>query len=133
MPNQSRVSGPLLDRIDMQMEVAAVNPEVLSADADGEPTSVIAARVQAAADIQLERQGKRNQYLTTREIDHFCKPDKPGKAHLKQAMEHFQWSGRAYHRILRVARTIADLKQAERISQPHVAEAIQYRRALRDR
>lgn len=130
---QSRVSGPLLDRIDMQMEVAAVNPEVLSADADGEPTTVIAARVQAAADIQLERQGKRNQYLTTREIDHFCKPDKAGKAHLKQAMEHFQWSGRAYHRILRVARTIADLKQAERISQPHVAEAIQYRRALRDR
>ncbi|MBP1207286.1 magnesium chelatase family protein [Duganella sp. 1411] len=130
---QSRVSGPLLDRIDMQMEVAAVEPDVLSEDADGEPSAVIRARVQAAAELQLQRQGKRNQYLTTREIDQFCKPDKPGKARLKHAMEQFQWSGRAYHRILRVARTIADLAHAERIGERHVGEAVQYRRALRDR
>ncbi len=133
MCNQSRISGPLLDRIDIQMEVGAVAPEILAADADGEPSQLIAARVQAATDIQLQRQGKRNQYLSTREIDHYCKTDKPGKARLKVAMEHFQWSGRAYHRILRVARTIADLEQAERISEPHISEAVQYRQALRPR
>ena len=59
--------------------------------------------------------------------------DRPGKAHLKHSMEFFQWSGRAYHRILRVARTIADLAGSERILEPHVGEAVQYRRALRDR
>ena len=127
---QGRVSGPLLDRIDMQMEVAAVEPDVLGESANGEPSAVIRARVQAAAERQLQRQGKRNQYLTTREIDQFCKPDRQGKAQLKLAMQQFQWSGRAYHRILRVARTIADLANEERIGTRHVGEAVQYRRAL---
>ena len=130
---QGRVSGPLLDRIDMQIEVSAVEPDTLAADADGEPSSTIAARVQRAAEIQLARQGKRNQYLTTREIDRLCKPDKAGKAKLKRSMEHFQWSARAYHRILRVARTIADLAGAESISEQHIGEAVQYRRALKER
>ncbi|OFA02085.1 YifB family Mg chelatase-like AAA ATPase [Duganella sp. HH101] len=130
---QGRVSGPLLDRIDIQMEVAAVDPDILAADADGESSRTIAARVQAATDIQLQRQGKRNQYLSTREIDQYCKPDRPGKAQLKHSMQHFQWSGRAYHRILRVARTIADLAGSERILLAHVSEAIQYRQALRKR
>ncbi|HEX7986043.1 MAG TPA: ATP-dependent protease, partial [Duganella sp.] len=111
----------------------AVEPDVLSEDADGEPSAAIRARVQAAAELQLRRQGKRNQYLTTREIDQFCKPDKPGKAQLNEAMQKFQWSGRTYHRILRVARTIADLAHAERIGERHVREAVQYRRALRER
>lgn len=127
---QNRISGPLLDRIDMQMEVGPVDPDILAADACGEPSALIAARVQAAADLQLARQGKRNQFLTTREIDQLCKPDKPGKRALKDSMHAFQWSGRAYHRILRVARTIADLAGAEQVREPHVAEAIQYRRAL---
>ena len=130
---QGRVSGPLLDRIDMQIEVSAVEPDTLAADADGEPSTAIAARVQRATEIQLARQGKRNQYLTTREIDRLCKPDKAGKAKLKRSMEHFQWSARAYHRILRVARTIADLAGAEGIGEQHIGEAVQYRRALKDR
>jgi magnesium chelatase family protein len=129
---QHRVSGPLLDRIDIQVEVGPVDPDILAADADGESSLRIAVRVQAATDLQLQRQGKRNQYLTTREIDQLCKPDQHGKAKLKQSMTHFQWSGRAYHRILRVARTIADLAGSERVLEPHVMEAIQYRRALRD-
>jgi magnesium chelatase family protein len=129
---QHRVSGPLLDRIDIQVEVGPVAPDILAADADGESSLRIAVRVQAATDLQLQRQGKRNQYLTTREIDQLCKPDQHGKAKLKQSMTHFQWSGRAYHRILRVARTIADLAGSERVLEPHVMEAIQYRRALRD-
>ena len=127
---QDRVSGPLLDRIDMHIEVAAVEPDVLATDADGEPSAAIAARVQTAAARQLARQGKPNQYLTTREIDLLCKPDKRGKAHLKLSMQRFQWSGRVYHRILRVARTIADLAGAEVIGAGHIGEAVQYRRAL---
>lgn len=129
---KNRVSGPLLDRIDIQIEVAPVDPEVLAAEAYGESSLAIAARVQVATDVQLRRQGKRNQYLTTREIDQLCKPDKPGKAVLKQSMETFHWSGRAYHRILRVSRTIADMAGSERILEAHISEAIQYRRALRD-
>jgi magnesium chelatase family protein len=128
-----RVSGPLLDRIDIQIEVNAVPADILAAEADGESSTVIAARVQAATDLQLQRQGKRNQYLSTREIDQLCKPDKGGKVQLRQSMEQFQWSGRAYHRILRVARTIADLDASKIILEKHIMEAIQYRRALRDR
>jgi magnesium chelatase family protein len=86
--------------------------------------------VQAAADLQVLRQGKRNQFLTSREIDRYCKLDKPAKAYLRWTMESFHWSGRAYHRILRVARTIADLARSDIIHEPHVAEAVQYRRAL---
>jgi magnesium chelatase family protein len=127
---QDRVSGPLLDRIDMHIEVAGVEPDVLALDADGEPSAVIALRVQQAAALQLARQGKRNQHLTTREIDQLCKPDKHGKARLKLSMQHFQWSGRVYHRILRVARTIADLAGAQTIGEGHIGEAVQYRRGL---
>ena len=128
-----RVSGPLLDRIDIQIEVNAVPAEILAAEADGESSTAIAARVQAATELQLQRQGKRNQYLNTREIDQLCKPDKGGRVQLRQSMEQFHWSGRAYHRILRVARTIADLAGSKIILENHIMEAIQYRRALRDR
>ncbi|WP_343732672.1 YifB family Mg chelatase-like AAA ATPase [Duganella sp.] len=127
---QNRVSGPLLDRIDIQFEVGSVHADILAAAADGEPSAVIAARVQAAVNLQLERQGKRNQLLNPREIDHYCRLDRPGKAQLRESMEQFKWSGRAYHRILRVARTIADLDRAANIQLKHIKEAIQYRRAL---
>lgn len=129
---QSRISGPLLDRIDMQIEVGPVDPEMLGAEADGDLSATIALRVQAAADRQLQRQGKSNQFLSPREIDRYCKPDKTGEARLRLSMRQFQWSGRAYHRILRVARTIADLAGAKSISEPHVSEAIQYRRVLHE-
>jgi magnesium chelatase family protein len=127
---QNRISGPLLDRIDIQMEVSSVHPDVLAADTYGESSALIAARVQAAASLQLKRQGKSNQYLTPREIDLYCKLDRTSKTRLKNTMEFFHWSGRAYHRVLRVARTIADLSKSERIMEPHLSEALQYRRAL---
>jgi len=90
---QNRISGPLLDRIDIQIEVASVAPDVLAAAADGESSAVIARRVQAAASLQLNRQGKRNQYLTPREIDHYCKLDRISKSKLKHSMEFFIGQG----------------------------------------
>jgi magnesium chelatase family protein len=129
---QSRISGPLLDRIDLQLEVGPVSAELLSAGAEGELSATIAARVQRAAELQLQRQGKSNQYLSTREIDRLCKLDSEGEERLRTSMVHFQWSGRAYHRVLRVARTIADLAASRKVLVDHVSEAIQYQRALQD-
>ena len=128
---QSRVSGPLLDRIDMQIEVGPVPPDILQADANGEPSAHIAARVHAAFERQLARQGKTNQQLTSREIDRFCKPDAAGQAVLRAAMHKMLWSARAYHRVLRVARTVADLDGQKQVGARHVSEAVQLRRALR--
>ncbi|HZV63499.1 MAG TPA: YifB family Mg chelatase-like AAA ATPase [Telluria sp.] len=130
---QERISGPLLDRIDMQIEVAAMPAHTMSAVADGEPSAVIAARVAHAAARQLERQGKPNQRLSTREIDRHCQLDLAGERLLRSSMLSFHWSARAYHRVLRVARSVADLAGAPRVLAPHVAEAIQYRRGLRER
>jgi len=130
---QGRVSGPLLDRIDMQIEVPALAPETLSINADGEASAVVAARTAAAHRRQLQRQDKSNQSLTTREIDAFCRLDKEGEAVLRSAMQHMQWSARAYHRVLKVARTVADLAGAASIAPDHVKEAVQYRRGLRER
>lgn len=128
---QSRVSGPLLDRIDMQIEVGPVPPDILQADAVGELSETIAARVNTAFERQIARQGKTNQQLTPREIDRFCKPDASGQAVLRAAMHKLHWSARAYHRVLRVARTVADLDGQKQIGGKHVSEAINLRRALR--
>jgi magnesium chelatase family protein len=129
---QDRISGPLLDRIDMQIEVAAMAPEAMGALADGEATATIAGRVGHAYALQLARQRKSNQRLTTREIDRHCRLDAQGEKLLRAAMEHMHWSARAYHRVLKVARTIADLAGSPRVHSAHVAEAVQYRRGLRE-
>jgi magnesium chelatase family protein len=125
---RSRISGPLLDRIDLHLEVPAVPQEDLSRRADGEASTAIRERVSAARERQLARQGKPNARLAPREIDRHCTPDAPGETLLKQAVSRLGLSARAYHRVLKVARTIADLAGHERIASVHVAEAIQYRR-----
>lgn len=127
---QGRISGPLLDRIDMQIQVGALAHADLLKQADGEPSARVADRVAQASARQMARQEKHNHLLSSSEIEDHCKPDAAGEQLLRTAMTHLNWSARAYHRVLKVARTIADLAEAPAISQAHVAEAIQYRRAL---
>ena len=128
---QSRLSGPLLDRIDLQVEVAALPREALRERVASEASSEVAARVAAAHMRQLLRRGKVNATLSSAEVDCDCLTEPAAEALLQTAMNQLAWSARAAHRVLKLARTIADLAEAETIAAPHMAEAIQYRRALR--
>lgn len=125
---RNTVSGPLLDRIDIQIEIPAVPQEDLLKQADGEASEVIRQRVEAARQRALARQGKPNAQLSVAEIDTLCAPDTQGVTLLRQAMTRLNLSARAYHRVLKVARTIADLAICENILTQHIAEAVQYRR-----
>lgn len=125
---RGKISGPLLDRIDIQIEVPAVSQEALLKQADGETSEVIQQRVEAARQRQLARQGKPNAQLSVTEIDALCAPDAQGAALLQQVITRLNLSARAYHRVLKVARSIADLAGSENILTPHIAEAVQYRR-----
>ncbi|SDQ25215.1 magnesium chelatase family protein [Paraburkholderia fungorum] len=127
-----KLSGPLLDRIDIQLEIPALTPAELSARAAvaGEASAPIAQRVAAARERQINRQGMTNRELGGRQVDDVCRPDAAGEALLREAGERFGWSARAYYRVLKVARTIADLAGATMPSAAQIAEAIQYRRAF---
>ena len=125
---RGKLSGPLLDRIDIQIEVPALSHDELLKQAGGESSAVIQQRVENARTRQLNRQAKPNNALSSNEIDTHCTPDAAGAALLKQAITHLNLSARAYHRILKVARTVADLAGEANISSRHIAESIQYRR-----
>jgi magnesium chelatase family protein len=125
---RGKISGPLMDRIDIQLEVPAVPQEDLLKRTAGEPSGAVRTRVAAAHLVQIERQGKANSSLATREIDKWCSPDTAGEGLLRQAIARLNLSARAYHRVLKLARTIADLAGREGIAVAHVAEAIQYRK-----
>ncbi len=127
---QGRLSGPLLDRIDLQVEVAAVASDELLAQAQGETSAVVAARVAEAQARQLARQGRLNALLDAGQLDACCPLDEAASRLLQQAATRLGWSGRGLHRAIKIARTIADLAGAERITAAHLAEAMQYRRAL---
>jgi magnesium chelatase family protein len=128
---RGRISGPLLDRIDLSVEV----PRLPLCELDGarrpqdESSATVRARVIAARERALKRAGKPNAALTTREIERDCALGDNERALLQRALDKLGLSARAYHRVLRVARSIADLAGAERIGREHLAEALQYRRA----
>jgi magnesium chelatase family protein len=128
---QGKISGPLLDRIDLQVEVAALPPDELVQGGRGEPSAAIAARVQAAHHMAQERQGASNAALSGQALDEHCALHEGARPLLTQAATRLGWSGRSIHRCLKVARTIADLAGSAHIQAPHLAEAIQYRRGLK--
>jgi magnesium chelatase family protein len=131
---RARISGPLLDRIDMHLEVPRVALSVLrDATQEGEESSAqIRARVVNARDKALSRSGKPNAALTVGEIKQFCKLPEQGHWLLEQAMDKFGLSHRAYHRILKLARSIADLADSGDIDVAHLSEAIGYRKLDRN-
>ncbi|MEA3292420.1 MAG: YifB family Mg chelatase-like AAA ATPase [Pseudomonadota bacterium] len=131
---RAKISGPLLDRIDLHVEVAQVPREALrQEEKSGESSAQVRARVVAARNRQLQRQGKPNSALQGRELKRHCALDDPSQQLLEQAMQRFGLSARAYHRIQKVARSIADLASAEHIAPAHIAEAVQLRRLDRSR
>ena len=126
-----RLSGPLLDRIDIQIEVPAVREDELVDAGRGEQSARVRERVEQAHERQLARQGKSNTRLGPREIERFCTAEERAGALLRQAIGKLHLSARAYHRVLKLSRTIADLAGEATIAVTHVAEAIQYRRLER--
>jgi magnesium chelatase family protein len=129
---QAKLSGPLLDRIDLHVEVGAVSAADLVLPPPAEGSAAVASRVAAARAIQTERYGAAG-IRTNAEADgdvltSAATPDEDGRALLTQAAEMMRLSARGFHRVLRVARTIADLSAAETVTRIHVAEALSYRR-----
>jgi magnesium chelatase family protein len=134
---QKRISGPLLDRIDIHIEVPNVAYEKLSGDRLGESSASIRQRVQAAREKQSERFSKNgsldiicNADMRVGEIRKYCKLPEDGQSLMRAAMSQLNLSARAYHRILKLARTIADLAGSDKIQSVHLAEALQYRPKL---
>jgi magnesium chelatase family protein len=130
---RARISGPLLDRIDLQLEVPAVAHTELSVDRSGEPSAAIRARVNRARAVQLARFADRdglfaNAHMAPEDLARYCRIGDAADALLKTAIHRLGLSARAYHRVLKIARTIADLAGAAQIATAHVSEAIQYRR-----
>ena len=136
---QKRISGPLLDRIDIHIEVPRVDYEKLSGDRVGESSESIRQRVQAARNIQQIRFTNPdsptsnivcNADMRVGEVRQFCQLQDEGKSLMRSAMAQLNLSARAYHRILKLARTITDLAGSEEIESAHLAEALQYRPKL---
>jgi magnesium chelatase family protein len=131
---RKKISGPILDRIDLHIEVPRVEFDKLSAGASGENSASVKKRVEAARARQLVRFSDKicfsNAEMDTRTTDKHCQIDKAGRQLLAQAMDKLKLSARSYFRILKLARTIADLENEEKIASKHLAEALQYRPRL---
>jgi len=130
---ESRISGPLLDRIDMHLEVAGVPFQEMSSSEGRECSALIKERVDMVRDIQKQRFADSpriyaNSQMGPKEIERYCSLDTPCLGLLQKGVERLGLSARAYHRILKIARTLADMNSADRISPAHIAEAIQFRR-----
>ena len=132
-----RISGPVLDRIDLHVEVPHVPYEQLAAERDGAESSSVRTQVMAAREVQQRRFSGTHTYcnaaMTERQVQDFCVPDSDGAALLRNAVDSLGYSARAYGRILKVARTIADLEGAKDMGVAHVSEALQYRTLDREK
>jgi magnesium chelatase family protein len=124
---QKRVSGPLLDRIDIHIEVPRVKYEKLADEKVAEESARVRSRVEKARKIQIKRQKKTNSELSPRQIKDLCGLDSKSKDLLRAAMSQLNLSARQYTRVLKLARTIADLGGMQNIDSGHIAEALQYR------
>lgn len=124
---RGRISGPLLDRIDIQVEVQAVPPQHLTQALPGEPSAVVRERVCAARERQLERQQCLNAELNHRRLEEICRLDAAGQALLTSAAERLGLTARGWYRVMKTARTIADLERCDTVLSSHIAEALSYR------
>ena len=128
---RNKLSGPLLDRLDLQVEVPRLAHRELTDPSPGEASAVVRARVETARLLQRERFQKEgvhcNARMRPRHLQRFCRPDAAGQALLEKVTDRLGLSARSYTRILKVARTIADLAGSEQVTTTHLAEAIQYR------
>src|SRR5262249_4075910 len=125
---QARLSGPLLDRIDLNTRLHVIEPSQLRRSNDKpETTAIVAVRVKTARDIQEHRQHRCNAYLDPAGVDQFCAPTEDAQKILDRAVHRFGLSVRAYHRVLKVARTIADLEGTDSMTAAHISEALLFR------
>lgn len=130
---RQKISGPILDRIDLQVAVSAIKPSELHQQDSGMDSKTARACVVKAREIQTLRQGKPNAELSNKELETVCALTREQMTRLENAIQKMQLSARAYHRTLKVARTIADLSESERIENPHILEALSYRQLERQR
>ena len=130
MKYRAKISGPLLDRVDILVEAPALPREDLTTASGGARSEELREQTQQARQFQMERQGRLNARLSAAGVDRYCTPDGAAQDLAHKAMEKLKLSARAYHRILKVARTIADMAQEEEISSKHMGEAVQCRRPI---
>lgn len=127
---QNKISGPFLDRIDLMVDVPSLSAEELSQQKAGESSETVLQRVVAARNIQIARQNKINAFLTTKELDEIAQISLSAKETLAKLIDKLSLSARAYHRLMRVGRTIADLAQSQEVLKEHILRAVAFRRSL---